>query len=173
MENRKLRLIPALLLALGAASAAGCNASKARECNLLSTQINAGVARVEAFDKERLARPEGGPIQTAQAMRQLATIYQELAQEIRGLNLTQKELKILAEDYQFEVRSVSGAAENLAAALEGKRPEETLTADKLYAKHLATQHKIIEKINSTCARLIPTRGAPRSSSRATPSSAPA
>jgi hypothetical protein len=148
MENREFRLTLVMLGAL----LGGCNTSKAKECNLLTTRINAGVERVEAFDKERLSRPEGGPTQTAQSMRQIAVIYREIAQDIRGLELSSKELKTLAEDYQFEVRSASGAAEGLATALEGKRPEETMTADKLYAKHLAAQKKVIEKINGVCAR---------------------
>ncbi|MCS6901964.1 MAG: hypothetical protein RMJ98_20290 [Myxococcales bacterium] len=148
MENRAFRLTLALVGGL----LSGCNATRAKECNLLTTRINTGVERVEAFEKERLAKPEGGPNQTAQAMRQIAVLYREIAQEIRGLELSNKELKALAEDYQFEVRSASGAAESLATALEGKRPEETMTADKLYAKHLAAQKKVIERINGLCAR---------------------
>jgi hypothetical protein len=147
MENRELRLIVPLLLLLG-----GCGASRASECNLLTGRINAGVARVEAFEKERLQRPEGGHAQTAQSMRQAATLYREISEEIRGLELTRKELKTLAEDYIFEVRSAGGAADTLATALEAGRQEQAMTADQLYSKHLAQQKKVIEKINGLCSR---------------------
>ena len=147
MENREFRLI---LLALLGLCLGACGSSKQKQCGLLTTRINAGVARVEAFDKERLARPEGGHSQTAQAMRQMATLYRELSQEVRGLELSDRELKNLAEDYQFEVRSASSAAETLAAALEGGRQEQAMTADQLYAKHLGNQKKVLEKINGFC-----------------------
>lgn len=130
----------------------GCGAARRKECNLLTGKINEGVTQVEAYDKERLARPEGGHTQTAQSMRQTAKIYQEISQKIRAIELSDKEIKTLAEDYQFEVRSASSAAETLASALEGGRQEQAITADQLYAKHLANQKKIIEKLNAACAR---------------------
>lgn len=153
MENRKFRLICQELLSFFILIAVtGCGSTRRKECNLLMGKINEGVAQVEAHERERLIRPEGGHVQTAQSMRQLSKMYQSISQEVRTVELSDKELKALAEDYQFEVRSAGSAAEALAIALDGKRQEQAITADQVYSKHIANQKKIVEKINATCTR---------------------
>jgi|GEM_PF-2424822 len=151
MENRRLRLTAALALA-ASLGAAGCGRAKARDCNALNERINAGVARVDALEKERLARPEGGPVQTAQAMEKTGKLYRELAEGITAVDLSERELKNLATDYAASLKFASGAAEALARATASNRRDEATTADEVYAKEITRQKTIVEKINAFCAR---------------------
>lgn len=151
MENRRLRLTPLALLALLALST-GCNRTRMRECNALNTRINAGVARIEALEKERLQRPEGGPTQTAEAMLRASALYAELARDVNDITPSDRELKNLALDYSFALRSAGNAAEATAKGLQNNQREIATTANATYADSIAKQKVAVDKINAYCAR---------------------
>lgn len=133
--------------------AAGCGRARAHQCTAVLGRIEAGEARLAAADQERLQRPAGGHVQTAQEMKKKAALYRELSQQLPGDDVTDKDLKFYGGDYAATLRSASDASAALAAALDNNRREEATTADAAIIKAEKDQKAARAKIESYCAKL--------------------
>lgn len=145
------RLVPASL-ALLTLLAAGCGRARARDCASLDASINAGVARLEAHETERRQSNGGGPSATARDMRKAATLHRQTLAEIKALPLSDPEIKTLGGDYVAALDSIAGSADALATALEQDRRSDALDSDHIYASMLERQKRVVERLNSACAR---------------------
>lgn len=127
--------------------ACGCRGQRSHDCEILVTSVN-GV--LSAIDRH-IARADGGELTTLNDMRELALLYQSLADRISHMNLATPELVRESQAYREMVSTAATAANQVADALAAEDLEKALVAQNQFTAVVAEEDKVVQRINGFCA----------------------
>jgi DNA repair ATPase RecN len=124
----------------------GCGEQKKiKECNSLINVINSGVDKIQ---KNTSVTPDGGT--PVVELRALADEMDGIAAEAAKVELTQPELKKLAERYQSMAGEVAVSARELAAAVDKVDVDEMQKAQSRMDKAVKLEDPLVDEINRFC-----------------------
>jgi hypothetical protein len=126
----------------------GCGEQKKiKECNEFIAVINRGVEKVQ---KGTSGAPDGGGGAAVAELRTLADEMDVITKEAAAIAVTMPELKKLAGDYQAMVTEVSGAARDLATAVDNVDMEKMSAAQSRMDSAVKREDPLIEQLNKFC-----------------------
>ncbi len=127
--------------------AAGCRGQRSRDCETFVTAVN-GV--LSAIDRH-ITQVDGGELTNINDMRELARLYQTLADKINHMRLTTPELARDSQSYRTMVNTAANAANQVADALAAEDLEKALVAQNQFTTVVAEEDKVVQRINGFCA----------------------
>jgi hypothetical protein len=138
------RLVLAVLLAL---ATAGCGRiKKASECNTFIDKVNASLKEIE----KHTAIKGKDDAETIAEMKKLGELYEALAKDVGGMELSVPELGKLGGEYKQMAERASQATRTLAGAIEAKDQEKAQQAQKDFDQIVKQEDELVSKINSFC-----------------------
>jgi hypothetical protein len=127
--------------------ATGCRGQRSRDCEILVTSVN-GV--LSAIDRH-ITQVDGGELTNVNDMRELARLYQTLADKINHMQLATPELVRESQAYRAMVNAAATAANQVADALAAEDLDKALVAQNQFTAVVAEEDKVVQRINGYCA----------------------
>ena len=137
----------ALLLVVLALSACG-RAKTAQECSVFIDKVNESLKRIEKHTQAE-ARDDTAAVAE---MRRLADQYDTLANDVRALRITNRDLKKHALEYQKMAGRAAAAARQVARAVEAKDIQQAKEAQDAFDEIVKREDKLVARINALCQK---------------------
>jgi hypothetical protein len=145
MHNRFV-LAVALVGAVGLSTGCG-KFKKTKECNAFIDKVNTAIKEIEQHSTSKAG---GDDAQLIAEMKKLGELYDQLAKDVGGLDITTPELKKHAGSYQQMCVSAASAARQVAGALDTKNKAQADSAQKEFDKIVKQEDELVNQINSFC-----------------------
>ena len=130
-----------------ALSLAGCGKiKKTSECNTFIDKVNTSLKEIEKHTSTK-AENEA---QTISGMKRLGELYDQLAKDVGGIEITTPDLKKQVDDYQAMAQKAASTSREVASAVEAKDGDKIDKAQKEFDQIVKQEDELVNKINSYC-----------------------
>ena len=142
-----LKLHQLAALAVLAGAAAGCGKiKKTSECNAFIDKVNTSLKEIEKHTGTK-AENEA---QTIAGMKKLGELYEQLAKDVGGIEITTADFKKHVTEYQQMAERAASTSRDVASAVEAKDGEKIDKAQKEFDQIVKSEDELVNKINSFC-----------------------
>jgi hypothetical protein len=143
----RYRFVLAALAASAALALPGCGKiKKTKECNAFIEKVNTSIKEIE----QNSANKGGDDAQVIASMKKLGELYDQLAKDVGGLEVTTAELKTHASTYKEMCTKAADTAREVASAIETKNPEQAAKAQGEFDKIVKQEDDLVNQINTFC-----------------------
>jgi len=125
----------------------GCGKfKKTKECNAFIDKVNASIKEIE----QHSASKGTDDAQVISEMKKLGELYDQLAKDVGGLDITTPDLKKHATAYQEMCTKAANTARQVAGAIETKNAGQADSAQKEFDTIVKQEDDLVNQINTYC-----------------------
>lgn len=142
-----MRRFPFVFAVLLAFAVTGCAKMKrTKECNAFIGKVNTALKEIE---KHTNTTGQDDAKAIAE-MKKLGDLYEALANDVGGLEITTDDLKSHAGEYQAMATKAASTARQVAQAIETKNAKQADQAKEEFDKIVKQEDELVGKINTLC-----------------------